>query len=74
MPQLSVTAEAFRGRTMTSRSFGTAYAWKGLNPLDYGQAYHYKFDVAEMKDPIAEIVTGSGWTYRPVMTKGKLTD
>jgi hypothetical protein len=74
VPQLSVTAEAFRGRTMTSKSFGTAYAWKGLNPLDYGQVYNYKFDVSEMKDPIAEIVTGSGWTYRPVVTKGKLVD
>ena len=72
VPQLSLSAEAFRGRTMGSKSFGTAYAWKGVNPLDYGQVYSYRFDASEMKDPIAEVVTGSGWTYKPVLTKGKL--
>ena len=74
VPQMKLSAEAFRGRTMGSKSFGTAYAWKGVNPLDYGQVYNYKFDVSEMKDPIAEVVTGAGWTFRPVVTKGKLDD
>jgi hypothetical protein len=74
VPKMTVSAEAFRGRTIGSKSFGTAYAWKGVNPLDYGQVYKYKFDVSEMKEPIAEIITGSGWSYRPVMTKGKLVD
>jgi hypothetical protein len=69
VPTLSISAEAFRGRTFTSKSFGTAYAWRGVNPLDYGQVYDYRFDVSEMKDPIAEIVTSGGWTYRPVTTK-----
>ena len=73
VPELSVSAEAFRGRTLTSKSFGTAFAFKSVNPLDYGQVYEYRFDVAEMKDPIAAIVTEAGWTYRPVMTKAKLT-
>ncbi len=74
VPQISLSAEAFRGRTMGSKSFGTAYAFKGVNPLDYGQVYNYKFDVSEMKDPVAEVITGSGWTFRPVVTKGKLVD
>ena len=74
VPQLSLSAEAFRGRTIGSKSFGTAYAWKGVNPLDYGQVYNYRFDASEMKDPIAEVITGSGWTYKPVLTKGKLDD
>ena len=74
VPSLSFSAEAFRGRTMGTKSFGTAYAWKGVNPLDYGQVYEYRFDVGEMKDPIAEVVTAAGWTYRPVTTKGKLVD
>ena len=72
IPQMSVSAEAFRGRTMTSKSFGKAYAWKGANPLSYGEVYEYSFDVSEMKDPVIEIVTGSGWTFRPVTTKRKL--
>lgn len=72
VPVMSISAEAFRGRTISSKSFGTAYAFKGVNPLDYGEVYQYRFDVAEMKDPIAEVVTGAGWTYRPVMSKRKL--
>jgi hypothetical protein len=72
VPQLSISAEAFRGRTISSKSFGTAYAFKGVNPVDYGQVYEYRFDVAEMKGPIAEVITGAGWTYRPVMSKRKL--
>jgi hypothetical protein len=74
VPQMSVSAEAFRGRTMGSKSFGTGYAFKGVNPLDWGEVYNYKFDVSEMKDPIATVVTGSGWRFRPVTTKGKLAD
>ena len=74
VPEISMSAEAFRGKTFGSKSFGTAYAFKGVNPLDYGQVYEYRFDVSEMKDPIASVVTGSGWTFRPVVSKGKLTD
>ncbi len=73
IPQMSVSAEAFRGRTLGSKS-GTAYAFQGVNPLEVGQVYNYKFDVAEMKDPISKVVTGSGWAYRPVVSKGKLAD
>lgn len=72
VPTMNLSAEAFRGRTMTSKSFGTAYAFKGVNPLDYGQVYEYKFDVDEMKDPIAAVVTSNGWTFKPVTTKGGL--
>lgn len=72
VPEISLSKEAFRGRTMGSKSFGTGYAFKGINPLDYGQVYNYKFDVSEMKDPIAKVVTGAGWSYKPVVTKGKL--
>lgn len=72
VPSLSVSAEAFRGRTIGSKSFGTAYAWKGVNPLNYGQVYDYRFNVSEMKDPIADVVTRAGWTFRPVLRKGKL--
>jgi len=73
-PSLSASIEVFKGRTMASKSFGTAYAWKSVNPLDFGQVYEYKFDVSEMKDPIAKVITKSGWSYRPVMSRGKLAD
>jgi len=71
VPTLSMSTEKFQGRTI-GKSFGTAYAWKGVDPLDYGKVYEYRFDVSEMKDPLATIVTGAGWTWVPVTTKGKL--
>lgn len=74
VPSLSGSIEVFKGRTIASKEFGTAYAWKSVNPLDYGQVYEYSFDVKEMKDPIAEVITSNGWTYRPVMSRGKLSD
>jgi len=72
VPNLSFSAEKFQGRTLGSKSFGTAYAFKGVNPLDFGEVYKYRFDVSEMKEPLTEVVTGAGWTFVPVTTKGKL--
>ena len=73
VPSLSGSIEVFRGRTIVAKSFGTAYAWKSVNPLDYGQVYEYRFNVSEMKHPIAEIITKNGWTYRPVMSRRRLS-
>jgi hypothetical protein len=72
VPSLSFSAEKFQGRTFGSKSFGTAYAFKGVNPLDFGQVYKYRFDVSEMKGPLTEVITGSGWSFVPVTSKGKL--
>jgi hypothetical protein len=72
IPQLSLSAEKFQGRTLGSKSFGTAYAFTGINPLNFGEAYNYRFDVSEMKHPLVATVTGSGWTWVPVTTKGKV--
>lgn len=72
VPRLSVSVEKQQGRTLGSRSFGTGYAFTGINPLKFGEAYNYRFNVAEMKDPIVETITGAGWAYVPVATKGKV--
>ena len=72
VPNLSFSAEKFQGRTFGSKSFGTGYAFKGVNPLDFGEVYKYRFDVSEMKEPLTEVVTGSGWSFVPVTSKGKL--
>jgi hypothetical protein len=72
VPRLSVSIEKTRGRTLSSKEFGTGYAFKGVNPLDFGQVYNYRFNVAEMKDPIIKTVLDSGWTYVPVTSKGKV--
>jgi hypothetical protein len=73
VPALSFSAEKFQGRTFGSKSFGTAYAFKGVNPLDFGEVYKYSFDVSEMKQPLVEVITASGWRFVPVVSKGKLT-
>lgn len=35
--------------------------------LQFDEAYQYQFSVDEMKKPVVDIVTGSGWKYKPVM-------
>jgi len=69
VPELSLSAEKFQGRTFGSKSFGSGYAFTGVNPLDWGEVYRYRFDVAEMKDPIVAVVTGAGWSFVPVSTQ-----
>jgi len=68
VPELRMSVEKFQGRTLGSKSFGQAYAFTGVDPLDWGQVYKYRFDVSEMKDPIIAIATGAGWSYVPVTT------
>jgi hypothetical protein len=72
VPDIRLSMEKQQGRTLGSASFGRGYAFKGVNPLSFGEVYDYRFNVSEMKDPIIDTITASGWTYVPVMTKGKL--
>ena len=72
VPSFSLSMQKQQGRTLFSKSAGTAYAFTGVNPLDFGQAYSYRFDVSEMKDPLIETIISSGWSYVPVATKGKV--
>jgi hypothetical protein len=72
VPNLSFSAEKFQGRTFGSKSFGSGYAFKGVSPLDFGQVYKYRFHVSEMKEPLIEVITSSGWSFVPVTSKGKL--
>jgi hypothetical protein len=32
------------------------------------KAYNYRFNLAEMKNPLIEVIAGSGWTFAPVVT------
>lgn len=32
------------------------------------EGYAYRFDASEIRKPLSEVVTGSGWTWQPVMT------
>lgn len=68
VPSLSLSAEAFRGQKKEI-SFGTAYAFTEQG--QFGEVYNYRFRTSEIKDPIADAITGKGWTYRAV-SFGKL--
>jgi len=72
IPAFSLEMEKFQGRSIGSKSFGIGYAFKGPDPLSFGKVYQYRFDVSEMKRPIIEIVTGSGWDFVPVISKKNL--
>ena len=72
VPAFSLEMEKFQGRTIGSKSFGIGYAFKGPDPLSFGKVYQYRFDVSEMKRPIVEIVTASGWNFIPVISKKNL--
>ena len=72
VPIFSLEMEKFQGRTIGSKSFGIGYAFKGPDPLSFGKVYQYRFDVSEMKRPIVEIITNSGWDFVPVISKKNL--
>lgn len=72
IPSISLKAEKFQGRTIGSKSIGVGYAFKGVDPLSFGQVYNYRFDVAEMKNPLIDTITGAGWDFVPVVTRKKL--
>ncbi len=72
VPSISLKAEKFQGRSIGNKSFGVGYAFKGVDPLSYGQVYNYRFDVSEMKNPLIQVITNAGWDFVPVLTKKKL--
>ncbi|MBL6929005.1 MAG: hypothetical protein ISR44_07505 [Rhodospirillales bacterium] len=47
------------------RAYGLVFK-NGKLVLD--DAYNYRFDLDEMKNPIVAIIIGSGWAYNPVVT------
>jgi hypothetical protein len=63
VPKLSIAASAFRGQKQEI-SFGTAYAF--TEELKPGEVYNYRFNTNELKKPLQDAVTSSGWTYRGV--------
>jgi hypothetical protein len=63
VPSLALSADAFRGQK-TEVSFGTAYAF--TEDGGYGQVYNYRFNSKEMKGPLQDLVSASGWGWRGV--------
>ena len=63
VPTLSVSMEKFSGQKR-SVQFGTAYAF--TEELRPGEVYRYRFSTGELKEPIQEVVTACGWTWKGV--------
>jgi len=64
VPSLSLAASGFRGQK-TEISFGTAYAFREED-LTYGKVYDYRFNTAELKEPLQETVLANGWDWKGV--------
>ena len=59
----------FRGITLVQYDRESRYGlYVRHRRLQFDAAYRYRFSVAEMKNPIIEIVTTAGWNYVPVIT------
>jgi len=58
----------FKGISLFQYERGVQYGviYKdGKFKVDY--AYNYAFNIAEIKNPIIDLITGSGWESRPVV-------
>jgi len=72
VPTVSFSASGFQGRTIVAKEFGGGFAFKAPHPLSFGKVYEYRFDANDIKQPLIEIITGSGWSYVPVTTMRKV--
>jgi hypothetical protein len=63
VPSLAASVEAFRGQKV-EMSFGTAYGFK--EDLGLGKIYEYRFNTKEIKEPLQDVVTTSGYAWKGV--------
>jgi hypothetical protein len=60
---------AFKGIVFAQYEWGVSYGVVFKNgKLEVDSLYDYSFSMAELKNPLIEIITGSGWDYNPVVT------
>lgn len=63
VPQLTLNAEAFRGRKWEI-SFESVTAFR--EDLSYGKVYDYAFKSSEIKKPLQDAVLAAGWGWKSV--------
>ena len=63
VPRIAVAAAKFQGQ-MQTLEFGRAVAF--TEQRGPGEVYPYHFDTRELKAPVQDVVTASGWTYKGV--------
>lgn len=69
----SLSGYFFRGVILAQWEYEVQYGFTFRDGrIRFGKVYEYKFDQEELKRPIVEVVTGSGWEYRPVLFISKI--
>lgn len=63
-PVISVAVEKIKGQKQSIEFSATCAFAEEFKP---GQVYNYRFNSAEMKKPIQNAVTESGWLYRRIV-------
>jgi hypothetical protein len=61
----------FRGVVLGRRERGVAYGFKTPTGGGFGKMLDYEFDVGWLKDRVTGVISGSGWTYQPVLRAPK---
>ncbi len=64
----SMSGYFFRGVILAQWEYEAQYGFTFRDGrIRFEKVYEYKFDHQELKRPIVEVVTSSGWEYRPVL-------
>jgi len=63
VPSLTASVEAFRGQKV-EMSFGAAVGFR--EDLGLGKIYEYRFSTKELKEPLQDTVSKSGWAWKGV--------
>lgn len=72
-PQVSVQTSFFAGRFLTFKSWGKGYGFQRPTPSSAGKVYEYRFDIDEIRGPIADVVQECGWEWVPVTARRHAT-
>lgn len=68
-PLVHYSRSRFGGRILFQKSYGAGYGIKDLKSMETGKVYGYRFDIAEIRDPIEATVKENGWEWVPVTAK-----
>ncbi|MBM3175144.1 MAG: hypothetical protein FJZ93_05375 [Chloroflexi bacterium] len=73
VPRVHYRKSFARGRILFKKEWGVGYAIKDQKPFELGKVYEYKFDVDDIRGPIAQVVKENGWEWVPVVARRHAT-
>jgi hypothetical protein len=73
IPSVTYTQTSFHGRILFQKEWAVGYGMKEESHPSWEKVYDYKFDVNEIRDPIASTVKKAGWEWVPVTRKRNVT-